>query len=382
MQKDIPPIQVFEGFDSKCSNLSDVRMEHLKSGNINDTWLIFCGRDVLHSDEADFVLQKINSRVFTEPRNIAKQIQGVSEYIERQQAGFVARIVPGTTGLPWVEDAAGEIWKMACYVRNTCVSDKIGSAQQAKSIAAGFGRFQYLLCEFELPIGAPPIDAFHQLSPYLDNFHYLALSSERALSANSMIRQISHLVQHWLPSVSADLMCAENKAVIHGDCKVSNILLSTDKGHVSAVVDLDTVMYGARGWDFGDLVRSGANALTEKADTAAYSQDYFEAIASGFIPALHDVLKQNEKEQLVISCQYMTFMLAVRFLVDYLDGDIYFQVSDSELNLRRAGVQLELLSKCARRKLRCCVMCVLYKQGRVNISAQSGFISSPAPDLQ
>ena len=74
-------------------------------------------------------------------------------------------------------------------------------------------------------------------------------------------------------------------------------------------------------------------------------RDYFEAIARGFIPALHDVLKQTEKEQLVTSCQYMTFMLAVRFLVDYLDGDTYFQVSDSELNLRRAGVQLELFEQ-------------------------------------
>ena len=108
MQKDKPPIQVFEDFDSKCSNLSNVRMEHLESGNINDTWLVFRGIDDVHSDEPNFVLQKISNRVFTEPRNIAKQIQGVSEYIEGQQAGFVPRIVTGTTGLPWVEDAAGE----------------------------------------------------------------------------------------------------------------------------------------------------------------------------------------------------------------------------------------------------------------------------------
>jgi len=345
VQKDKPPIQVFKAFDTRCSSKSTPHFTLLETGNINITWLVFCGIDGLHPDEPDFVLQKINSHVFVEPKNIAEQIHGVSSFLESKSPGFVPKAVAGVTGLPWVVDDAGGVWKMARFVHNTLVLNKIRSAHQASAIAEGYGRFQYLLRDFELPIADSPVKGFHELALQLEAFHYLALSSGRALEAEQLIRQASRLVQDWLPSIGVDLMQGEKKAVIHGDCKVSNILLSPDGGRACAVVDLDTVMYGERGWDFGDLVRSGANALGEEDDTAGYSHDIFKALASGFVRALQDVLQVHEKEQLVASCQYMTFMIALRFLVDYLNGDEYFRVNDSEHNLRRARVQFALFEQ-------------------------------------
>ena len=345
MHKDKPPIQVFKAFDTQRSSRSTPQFEHLTTGNINITWLVSCSIDALQPDGPDFVLQRINSKVFVEPKNIARQIHGVSVYIERRSPGFVPEVVLGNTGLPWVVDDTGEIWKMSRYVRNTSVLNEIRNAQQASAVARGYGHLQYLLRDFELPISVPPVKDFHELAPQLEAFNHLSLSSSRALSAEKMIRQVSRLLQDWLPSISADLMQGDRKAVIHGDCKVSNILLTPDGDRACAVVDLDTLMYGERGWDFGDLVRSGTNTLGEEDATANYSHELFKAIADGFIGELQDVLQAQDKDRLVESCQYMTFMIGLRFLVDYLNGDQYFRVWDSGHNLRRARVQFELFEQ-------------------------------------
>ncbi len=345
MQKDKPPIQVFKGFDTPCPDTSSIQFTRLDSGNINITWLVSSSSDPQNPDGPDFVLQQINSHVFVEPRNIAEQIRAVSTFINEKKAGFVPRWVPSLTGDPYVQDAVGGVWKMSWYVHDTQALNSISSATQAECIARAYGQFQYLLRDFKLPVTDPPVSGFHELAPQLEAFHYLALISDRAERAQNLSGSISRLVSDWVPSIEAELMHGKKTAVIHGDCKVNNVLLSSGGDKVRSIVDLDTVMYGERGWDFGDLVRSGANVLSEESDNPAYSVDYFKAITRGFVGALQDVLSSREKEQLVCSCQYMTFMLAVRFLVDYLDGDKYFTVQDSEQNLRRATAQYRLFEQ-------------------------------------
>jgi hypothetical protein len=345
VQKDKPPILIYKGFDTQCPDNAKAQFKRLESGNINVTWLVSGGADSQHPGGPDFVLQQINSHVFVDPHKIAEQIHGVSAFLNHKIPGFVPRCVPSVSGMPWVDDDAGGIWKMSRYVHDTQAVNRINSAPQAECIARAYGQFQYLLRDFKLPIDDSPVKHFHQLAPHLEAFHYLALVSERALAAQNLTGSISRLISDWVPSIDAGLMHGERKAVIHGDCKVNNVLLSSEGDCVRAIVDLDTVMYGERGWDFGDLVRSGANALGEDADNPGYSPDFFKAIAKGFVGALQDILSIREKEQMVCSCQYMTFMLAVRFLVDYLDGDKYFTVQDNEQNLRRATAQFRLFEQ-------------------------------------
>jgi len=345
VQKDKPPIQVFQGFITQVPDQTKVHFSRLNSGNINTTWLVAAGVDPLYPQGPDFVLQQINSHVFVEPRNIARQIRAVSNFLNDKLPGFVPLCVPALSGKPWVEDDRGAVWKMSRYVHRTKTINYISSANQAENIARAYGQFQYVLRDFSLPVCESPVKDFHKLAPHLEAFQYLALTSHRALAAQKLIGAISQLIHNWVPSINAELMQGDKNAVIHGDCKVNNVLLSLEGEHVCAIVDLDTVMLGERGWDFGDLVRSGANASGEDADNAGYSIDFFKAIAKGFAGALQDVLSSRDKEQLVFSCQYMSFMLAVRFLVDYLNGDKYFVVQDDEQNLRRANAQFRLFEQ-------------------------------------
>lgn len=349
MTKDKPPIQVFNSFCTSESAGQQTRFVELGKGNINETWIVSCTGMQTPSKALNYapgyVLQCISAVAFSRPKKVAEQIGQVSQIIQKQQPGFVPEIFLNEEGLPWVEGVDGGIWKMSRYVHSTRSIDKIENEEQAYAVAAAFGTFQRLLDKVVLLNDAPPIRNFHRLAPQLASLESLLQNSDRVASAQDLINKILRAQGFWQQQPNFMNGKQACKTVIHGDCKVSNVLLTQSGKDVCAIVDLDTVMYGDRAWDFGDLVRSGANTSQEDAASANFSMPCFAALASGFIQALDGMMEHEEKQQLVLGAQYMTFMLAVRFLNDYLGGDIYFRVADAEQNLRRARLQMQLYSQ-------------------------------------
>ena len=129
-------------------------------------------------------------------------------------------------------------------------------------------------------------------------------------------------------------------ALIHGDCKIDNLLFDMQRSSVVAVLDLDTTMVGQWWWDFGDLVRSVAQSATGEVD-----QTLFDAAAAGFFssgPASVS-LAEGGLGLALAAPAYMTYMLCVRFLTDHLAGDKYFRVTARGDNLKRAQGQFRLL---------------------------------------
>ncbi|MGL5615136.1 MAG: phosphotransferase [Sarcina sp.] len=125
-----------------------------------------------------------------------------------------------------------------------------------------------------------------------------------------------------------------------------NIMIDNETGEGVAVIDLDTVMPGLSLYDFGDAIRSGANtALEDEGDLDKVSFDFnlFEEFTKGYLEEVKEYLTKREIELLGFSIKIITLELTMRFLGDYLNGDLYFKTQRKDHNLDRARNQLKLV---------------------------------------
>ena len=134
--------------------------------------------------------------------------------------------------------------------------------------------------------------------------------------------------------------------IVHNDTKVNNALIDTSTGHGIAVIDLDTVMPGTILYDFGDLVRTATCRAEEDEvdlERVGVAPDLFAAITEGYLSEARAFLTAAEREHLFLGGHYMILIIAVRFLTDYIEGDVYFPAHRARHNLDRARVQLRIL---------------------------------------
>ena len=149
-----------------------------------------------------------------------------------------------------------------------------------------------------------------------------------------------------IDALRANFAAGKPTCVIHGDCKVNNLLFHPTKDAVTAIVDLDTVMLGDPAWDFGDLVRSAFAGSEETAPARTLSLTRFERLCAGFAAGYGPQFGAGDNAQRFATAPaYMSFMLAVRFLTDHIEGDRYFKVPERGTNLRRARSQLDLADR-------------------------------------
>lgn len=306
------------------------------AGHINDTWL------VTPPAGDRLVLQRLNPAVFPEPESVAAKVAAVVDHLNGPPARLgawlrVPRLETTRRGGAWHEDAAG-VWRLWQLVAPARTLDPLENPTQAEAAGRAFGAFQAALTDFAGPagVGIPdPIPGFLQLDHYLGELDRavagagaLAAPVEAALGVVADRREL------------ATAFAARNR-VIHGDCKVDNLLFHPGRDEVLAVIDLDTVMYGHWAWDFGDLVRSAA------ADGSVCNVPRFAAVGRGFAAA---AAVAADAETLLLAPRYVGLMLGVRFLVDHLAGDRYFKVAARGENLTRARRQLALVQDMERQE--------------------------------
>ena len=134
--------------------------------------------------------------------------------------------------------------------------------------------------------------------------------------------------------------------VTHNDTKLNNILIDDWTGKGICVIDLDTVMPGAVCYDFGDSIRFGASTAAEdeqNLDKVSMSLPLFETFAQGYVSAAKDFLTLDERLSLPVGARLMTFECGIRFLTDYLNGDVYFKIHRPNHNLDRCRTQFKLV---------------------------------------
>jgi len=298
-------------------------------GHINDTWFVATDRGVR------YVLQRINSHVFVNAAGVAANTARVVDEIERRAPGLVPRLVHALDGGAAVVDA-GDVYRMLAFVDGRALPG-LETIEQARAAGLAFGRFQAALAQYDASQHVVPIPRFHELQRQLERFDAV-LERPRPERATKSANDVA-AAQRERARVTGESLGP--RGMIHGDGKVTNLLFDAGD-RVRAVLDLDTVMVGALSWDFGDLVRSAAAIGAEDAPDIAFSIERFGALAQGYVRGAGDLVTPDLRAALGSVAAYMAYMLSLRFLIDYLDGDTYFRVAYPEHNLVRARSQFRL----------------------------------------
>jgi Ser/Thr protein kinase RdoA (MazF antagonist) len=307
------------------------------TGHINDTYKVASG-------SGNFLLQKLNERAFSSSEAVMHNIQWVGEYIARQSYPLKnMRPVPAQDGRFWWQDAGGGYWRMFPFFDGTLALDRVETEEQAFEGAKAFGAFAKAL-------GGLPPETLHATIPgFHDGPKRLACFYEvikRGIPGRLKVaaKEIETLLQHQ--ALFGQIAAAGlPQRIMHHDTKISNVLFDAKTRKAAAVVDLDTVMPGIVLSDFGDMMRTFANAAAEDEaclEKVALRMPIFYALSEGYLSEMGDALTLTEKKWLPMGGRWLTLMQAMRFLADYLEGDVYYKTSNPEHNLVRARSQLAL----------------------------------------
>ena len=323
------------------------------NGHINDTYL---SEFVSEGSRMRYIHQRINDTVFSDPEALMGNIRTVTEHqrsaLSHLPAADAVRralsLVPGIDGQHYFVDEDGRYWRTYHFIEGATAHDLIETPEQAFEAAKAFGLFQRQLENLNPERLSETIVDFHHTPKRLqaladavaaDSCGRVSLSEpeiEFALSRKSLTDAISpHLGSSDLPL-----------RVTHNDTKLNNVMLDDETGEGICVIDLDTVMPGTVLWDFGDMVRTAtATAAEDERDLSKVGADmqYFEAIANGYLAACGDWLTGFERELLPLSGLIITLETGIRFLTDFLNGDVYFRTHRDGHNLDRCRTQFALV---------------------------------------
>lgn len=322
----------------------------LKVGLINDSYVVPAMQDGFPS----YFLQKINHHVFTDVEALQRNIAVVTDHIRGKLLASgvtdvdnrVLRLVPTHTGKLYYQDEAGDYWRMYLLIDGR--SQETVNATSARLAGEAFGQFQLMLSDLPVEKLTESIPDFHNVA-----FRVQQLQEAETADAAGRVAEQKTLIDTLLSR--AEEMCLVQrlyqegkipKRINHCDTKVNNVLFDTD-GNVRCIVDLDTVMPGFVVSDFGDFMRTAAATAPEDepdVDNIHVRMDIFEAYASGYLKTA-TFLTPLEKTLLPFGCQMMSYMQAVRFFTDYLNGDTYYKIQYPEHNLVRTKAQIRLLEE-------------------------------------
>lgn len=310
-------------------------IQRFGSGHINDTYLVHT------ADGNRYILQRVNPKVFdTEAlvHNYEVLVPALKDYSATLSPVIWANSIRGKFHYLDKEKVA---WRLVDFQEE--VKPNQDEVEERRRTALVIGRFQRFLNQLQPEHFQPTIPHFHQLEVHLSGFQETLqkASTEKKEKAQ---KAIDHALARPFFSKEIELGLARLPIrLTHNDAKRENVLLTASGG---MVIDLDTVMPGRLFHDFGDLVRSMVFSGGEsEADLSKVQiQDHwFKAVISGYLEGLEGAADLLEIERLIDGSLYIIFEQAIRFLSDYLAGDIYYPVHYPNQNLDRSHNQFWLL---------------------------------------
>jgi hypothetical protein len=321
------------------------------SGHINDSYYL----KNLFSFEQDYLLQRINHKVFSDVPRLMDNMLLVTEHLERKiratdtgdPSKEVMTLIPTDTGSYYFQDHSGNYWRMFLFLSDTRSYDLVRTEKQAYEGGKAFGRFQAMLSD--IPPGKlfEVIPDFHNIQKRLQ--HLKTAVDDDVTGRRKDVAAELEVVRQYEKSMQY-FQQPENKAelpirVTHNDTKFNNVLLNMDD-EAQCVIDLETVMDGYVAYDFGDAIRTTINTAEEdEADLAKIqlNMPFFRAYTEGYLECAGKFLTEPEIRSLMKGVLLLPYMQAVRFLTDYLNGDTYFKTKFEGHNLQRARAQFQLL---------------------------------------
>lgn len=319
------------------------------NGNINDTYLVITNSN----EEPHFVLQRINTLVFRQPRLIMQNMRIFTEYMRKRarQEGYlweIPRVLKTHQGEDFYLDNENRFWRAISYVKGARSFDTINSIDHAWEVGHALGTFQRLISDLPVESLCDTLEGFHVTPRYLEQYDRTVSHNGFASSAEvrwgmefvSARRQWAHVLEDARSQGKLQLR------PVHGDPKVNNVMIQEGTGRAISLVDLDTVKPGLIHYDIGDCMRSGCNRLgeeTEQWEAVRFDPEIGEAILTGYLTQARHFLTEEDYEYLFDSIRLISFELGLRFFTDHLAGNVYFKVKHARHNLIRALVQFKLV---------------------------------------
>lgn len=358
-----------DGWKSELSHLSEI-VKHFKiegeiqqitpygSGHINQTFKILT-RD---AQSPNYLLQKINTHVFKDPISLQNNITHITAHLQKKTSNL--REIYNSFASPTLifckngksyhkknhsDPLRQDYWRLYEFIDGSYYYDIPQNLTQVFEAGKLFGTFELHLSDLSPQNISVTIPNFHNLAYRIKNLKII-LRDDPFNRKKNVLEEISFIRSNYTKLNKIHQAIADGNIplrITHNDTKFNNVLFN-NKDEAISIVDLDTVMPGRTLFDYGDAIRSLVNTIPEDfADPSQLEVDLesLEAFSRGFLPEINKLLNSEEKSLFHLSPLVMGFMLGIRFLTDYLDGDRYFSTTYPLQNYDRARVQFKLVEK-------------------------------------
>jgi Ser/Thr protein kinase RdoA (MazF antagonist) len=323
------------------------------NGNINDTYLVSL------DGEADdsFILQRINTRVFTRPKLIVQNLLTFTDHVDNRlksdqgepnRRWDVPHIRMTHTGGDYHIDSHGSFWRAISFINHSQSYDTVLNEQHAREAGYALGRFQSLISDLDVDRMFDTLEGFHITPQYLVNYDEIMARDSR-MEDSPEARYCHRMIEarrSWAPVLEDGKdRCELQVRIIHGDPKINNFMICDQTGLAVSVIDLDTVKPGLVHYDIGDCLRSSCNPIGEETtdfENVRFDIHLARSILEGYISVADQFLTEADYAYMYDCICLIPFELGLRFFADYLAGDVYFKVKNNRHNLERALVQFKL----------------------------------------
>mgnify|MGYP006299040455 CR=1 FL=1 len=313
-------------------------------GHIHKTYVIKTGKE----DLEQFILQKVNTKIFPETIELNNNIASVTRH-----SSSPLQMIQAYDGRFYYSSDNGDFWRMFNYIPESLTIDNTSDPDIAFEAGKAIAGFQKDLNDFTGKIHII-LPEFHKLER-----RQRELSEAIKNNLSGKLENAEDLVQQY-DNFSSIMKDYENRLtktgipfrITHNDTKLNNILFNKS-GKAICMIDLDTVMPGYVAYDYGDALRTLANNAPEDAtniDNVSFNMKLCNAFTKGYLTEARSFLTKQEQRLLPEAPAFMTYLIGIRFLADYLNGDVYYQISHQEQNLDRARTQMALLDQIFQKK--------------------------------
>jgi Ser/Thr protein kinase RdoA (MazF antagonist) len=319
----------------------DASYKPIGSGHIHLTFLV--------EDQKKFVLQRVNRNVFTKPEVIASNNRIAANYLANHFPDYLfPTALPDKNGYELVYDTDGFPWRLYSLIENTITIDFVTSEKEAWEAASGFGRLTRNLNEIDCSMFNPTLDHFHDL-----DWRYQQFEEELASASDHIKKQVAEEIElakefHYLVNEYNQLILSGSlkQRITHNDTKINNILFDKNSHKAVCVIDLDTLMPGYFIYDLGDMVRTCVSPVSEEErdiSKIAFRKEIYDALLRGYLSEMKESMTKEELKAIPFAGKMMTYIMALRFLADFLRGNTYYHITYPDQNKARARNQLYLL---------------------------------------